>query len=262
MNGTEVLLKMERQMLDSRIFDRVQRKWEAADGKGTVKFQMSATVARATQRPNYPVEQDFGKKSLAERRFGPEKPEETEASSEASAPPDPASLPSEPKLADAGADAAEVSGTERAATTTAPAGKRPAAESSKPSSKPVKSERKSGSGAIVSPEEVPDEAAEGDGAAGKSARPNRRPGSTGGGGSDLARRSERNPGSSDAEFKAPEPLSDAAIAAMTLEEVKTMLSKVSIARLGLAPDDPEQPRLRIEFDKLISRTRPQKGGGS
>ena len=263
MNGTEVLLKMERQMLDSRIFDRVQRKWEAADGKGTVRFQMSATVARATQRPNYPAEQDFGKKSLAERRFGPEKPEETEASSEASAPPDPASLPSEPPLADAGADTGadttEGTGTEPAAAKAAPAGKRPATVSSKPSSKPVKSERKSGSEAVASSEKVPGEAAAGDGADGKSGRPSRRPGASGGGESGLARRSERNPGSSDAEFKAPEPVSDAAIAAMTLEEVKTTLSKVSEARQRLPKDDKEQVRLKHEFDKLMSRLR---GGGS
>ena len=259
MNGTEVLLKMERQMLDSRIFDRVQRKWEAADGKGTVRFQMSATVARATQRPNYSAEQDFGRKSLAERRFGPEKPEEIDASSEASAPPDPASLPSEPPLADASPDTAEDAGSEPTATKTSPAGKRPSTVSSKPSSKPVKSERKSGSDAVASSEKVSGDGAAADGADGKSGRPSRRTGASGGGESGLARRSERNPGSSDAEFKAPEPVSDAAIAAMTLEEVKTTLSKVSEARQRLPKDDPEQTRLKHEFDKLMSRLR---GGGS
>ena len=131
--------------------------------------------------------------------------------------------------------------------------------SSKPSSKPVKSERKSGSDTVASSEKVPGAAAAGDGADGKSGRPSRRPGASGGGESGLARRSERNPGSSDAEFKAPEPVSDAAIAAMTLEEVKTTLSKVSEARQRLPKDDKEQVRLKHEFDKLMSRLR---GGGS
>jgi Tfp pilus assembly protein PilN len=262
MNGTEVLLKMERQMLDSRIFDRVQRKWEAADGKGTVKFQMSATVARATQRPNYSAEQDFGKKSLAERRFGPEKPDATEANAEPVAPLDPASLPSEPSLADASAESTESASTESASATStekpAPSGKRPSTVSSKPSSKPVKAERKSGSDAVAASETGGGEAAPADGGESKGARATRRSGASGGE-SGLARRSERNPGSSDSDFKPPEPLSDAAITAMTPEEVKTTLSKVSEARQRMPKDDPEQVRLKREFDKLMGRLR---GGGS
>ena len=258
MNGTEVLLKMERQMLDSRIFDRVQRKWEAADGKGTVRFQMSATVARATQRPNYPAEQDFGKKSLAERRFGPEKPEGSETGAEVSAPPDPASLPAEPELAEGASVSAEVSGSDTAASKTAekPAGKRPAAVSSKASSKPAKTERKSGSDAIASSEAGGGEASDGESRGGRASR---RAGASSGSDAGLARRSERNPGSADADVKAPEPVSDAAIAAMTVEELKTTLSKVSEARQRLPKDDKEQVRLKHEFDKLMSRLR---GGGS
>jgi hypothetical protein len=259
LNGTEVLLKMERQMLDSRIFDRVQRKWEAADGKGTVRFQMSATVARATQRPNYPAEQDFGKKSLAERRFGPEKPDEPETGTEASAPPDPASLPAEPALTDAASTTDESAGTETATAKSAPAGKRPSTVSSKPSAKPAKSERKSGSDAIAASETAGDDAPAAEGGEGKGARASRRSGASGGSESGLARRSERNPGSSDAEFKAPEPLSDAAIAAMSIEEVKTALSKVSEARQRMSKEDPEQARLKSEFGKLMMRLR---GGGS
>ena len=262
MNGTEVLLKMERQMLESRIFDRVQRKWETADGKGTVRFQMSANVARATQRPNYTAEQDFGRKSLAERRFGPEKSEEPENVAEAGAPPDPASLPPEPELADAATETKEASGTETAAAkpTDKPAtsSKRPAGVSAKPSAKPVKTERKSGSDAIASGEGGGAEAT--DGAESKGTRSTRRPAAAGGSESGLARRSERNPGSSDAEFKPPEPLSDAAIAAMTPEEVKTTLSKVSEARQRMPKEDPEQIRLKQEFDKLMGRLRP--GGTS
>jgi hypothetical protein len=130
--------------------------------------------------------------------------------------------------------------------------------SSKPSSKPVKAERKSGSDAVAASETGGGEAAPADGGESKGARATRRSGASGGE-SGLARRSERNPGSSDSDFKPPEPLSDAAITAMTPEEVKTTLSKVSEARQRMPKDDPEQVRLKREFDKLMGRLR---GGGS
>ncbi len=260
MNGTEVLLKMERQMLNSRIFDRVQRKWEAPDAKGTVRFQMSATVARATNRPNYPVEQDFGKKSLAERRFGPEKPEEPESSAEATAPLDPAALPPEPQLSESSTDIADAGTPDASASKISdkppPAGKRPSGVSAKPSLKPAKTERKVEAAAAESSGEDPGAS---EGGEGKTGRASRRSGASGASDSGLARRSERNPGSADAEVKAPEPLGDATIAAMTIEEVKTALSKVSEARQRLPKDDKEQVRLKHEFDKLMGRLR---GGGS
>ena len=99
LSGTEVILKMERQMRDSRIFDKVQKKWDAPDSKGSVPFTLSAAVTRATLRASYPAAQDFGKKTLAERRYGPEKPEAPEADAPAEPPPD-ATLPGSPALAD------------------------------------------------------------------------------------------------------------------------------------------------------------------
>jgi len=260
LNGNEVLLKMERQMRDSRVFDRVQRKWEAPDGKGTVRFQISAAVTRPTQRPNYSTEQDFGKKSLAERRYGPEKQEESESKTEvASAPPDPASLPPEPALGETAAanEATPAPGSETPASKPAPVGKRPGGPSSKPSAKPVKTEPK-----VVAEGSTSGASADGDGAAegeGRAARASRRGGSGSASAGSLPRRSERNPGSSDGEYKAPEPLSDAAIAAMTIEEVKTILSKVSEARQRVPKDDTAtQTRLKNEFNKLMARL---KGGG-
>ncbi|MFM7809390.1 MAG: hypothetical protein ACKPEA_15895, partial [Planctomycetota bacterium] len=100
MSGTEVILKMERQMRDSRIFDKVQKKWDAPDSKGSVAFTLSAAVTRPTLRPSYAIAQDFGRKTLAERRYGPEKPEQPESDAPTE-PPAASTLPSEPSLADA-----------------------------------------------------------------------------------------------------------------------------------------------------------------
>jgi hypothetical protein len=264
LNGTEVLLKMERQLRDSRVFDRVQRKWDAPDGKGTVRFQISASVARATQRPNYSSEQDFGKKTLSERRYGPEKPDTTETASDAAtAPPDPASLPSEPSLGEPAAEVAAATTSEGGAKPSeksTPTGKRATTAASKPSSKVAKTERRSGSDTIASGGANEASAEAGSDADDKSGRGSRRSSASAGSTPGLARRSERNPGSSDAEFKAPEPLSDAAIAAMTTEEIKSTLSKVSEARNRIPKDDTEtQTRLKAEFNKLMARLR---GGGS
>ena len=60
LSGTEVILKMERQMRDSRIFDKVQKKWDAPDSKGSVPFTLSAAVTRAlVQRGVFTTHGDF-----------------------------------------------------------------------------------------------------------------------------------------------------------------------------------------------------------
>ena len=265
MNGTEVLLKMESQMRDSRIFDKVQRKWDAPDGKGAVRFQISASVARATQRPNYPIEQDFGRKTLAERRYGPEKPEKAESDSSAAVtPPDPASLPPETELASAETPAPPTEPPAAATEKPAVVGKKAGLPSAKPSAKPVKSERKgSGEAGATAAASTAGEAgaesegtADGDGKAGRSRRGT--PASSSGTG--LARRGERTPGSADEEFKPPPPLSDAQIEAMSGAELKAALAKVGEARQRVPKDSDDWKRLKAEFDKLMTRLRT--GGGS
>jgi Tfp pilus assembly protein PilN len=256
LTGTEVLLRMEKQMRDSRIFDRVQRKWEPQDGKGTVRFQMNATVTRAAQRPNYPIEQDFGRKTLAERRYGPEKPAEPETQDGAApAPPDAASLPPEPSLGESELQPAT-------AVAKAP---EPVADGKFADAK-SSTARKSGAGAAKSPSkttepsakesaEATDGEAKGTEPKSRGIRGSRRPSGSGDGEGGLARRSERNPGSADAEFKPPPPLSDADIAAMSREEAQAALSKVSEARQRIATDSEEQKRLRNEFNKIMSHLR-------
>lgn len=255
LNGTEVILKMERQMRDSRIFDRVQKKWDAPDGKGAVAFTMSAVVARPTLRPNYGAEQDFGKKTLAERRFGAEKPDEETPVADAAAP-TPASIPQEPSLGDEPPAKA-------VATDTAPPSE-PAADTTNAAANAgskVVSSLKGGSrstGKKTGEASTDAASSSSDGAAG--GRGSRRSGSGGGSGAGLAKRSERTPGSADSTVPIPEPLSDEQIAAMTKSQALEAVSKVSQARNSGAVDDDTKKRLKSEFDKLMAKIRAGGGG--
>lgn len=273
MSGTEVILKMERQMRDSRIFDKVQKKWDAPDSKGSVGFTLSAAVVRPTLRPSYPIAQDFGRKTLAERRYGPEKPDQQEPDAPTE-PPEASTLPSEPSLADAMPAATEPPASTPAAAAEAPkhsapaptAGKKaPAALANKPSgkggaraaTKPQADKGDKGGEQTASAPAGEEPAADGAAKGGKGARRTTGSGSTG-----LARRSERTPGSSDVDFKPPPPLSDADIAAMTREEALAAVSKVSEARQRVPADDEEtRKRLKSEFDKLMAKIRSGGGGG-
>ncbi|MSR19348.1 MAG: hypothetical protein EXS00_09370 [Phycisphaerales bacterium] len=72
MSGTDALLNMEEQLLASQVFDRVEKSWDPPDAKGVYKFTMSTSVASPLLVPNYPEVQDFGRKTLRERRYGPD----------------------------------------------------------------------------------------------------------------------------------------------------------------------------------------------
>lgn len=292
-SGSEVLLKMERQMRDSRIFDKVQKKWDASDGKGSVDFTLSAQVARPTLRPNYSVEQDFGRKTLSERRYGPEKPEEPEAPQPVASA-EPGTLPHEPSLADdtshaenephaapagdAASHATDTAG-EGAKHSTGGGKKKGKGDGvsakpsgkvdTKPASKPAAATPKDAGGEAAASQDKPGETPatgageEGDGA-GKQGRAGRRAGAGSGSGG-LARRTERTPGSSDGEFKPPPPLSDADIQAMTLPEVSEALRRVAEARRrDPRQDEAVTARLKEEFTKLLARQAALKnaGGGS
>jgi hypothetical protein len=257
LNGTEVILKMERQMRDSRIFDRVQKKWDAPDGKGAVAFTMSAVVARPTLRPNYSTDQDFGKKTLAERRYGPEKSDEETPVAEA-APPTAASLPQEPSLGDETAPKAVATD---AAHTTPPAEPATGNTTAKSASKVMSSlkggSRSTGAGKSTGDASA-DASAASDGATG--GRGSRRSASGGGSGAGLAKRSERTPGAADSTVPIPEPLTDEQIAAMTKSQALEAVSKVSQARNSGAVDDDTKKRLKSEFDKLMAKIRAGGGG--
>jgi hypothetical protein len=73
-SGTEVLLVLEKQMRESHVFDNMTKRWEPPDAKGLVKFTVNASVVKPMLRPIFKEAQDFGRKTLAERRRTPTTP--------------------------------------------------------------------------------------------------------------------------------------------------------------------------------------------
>lgn len=69
-SGTDAILEMERQMRGSRIFDRIEKSWDPPDAKGVFKFTILATVSDPILVPDYPEAQDFGRRTLRDRRYG------------------------------------------------------------------------------------------------------------------------------------------------------------------------------------------------
>ena len=69
--AAEAILLMERQLRESRVFDRIEKNWDAPNANGVLKFTISATVANPLLVPNYPQTQDFALRTLRDRRYGP-----------------------------------------------------------------------------------------------------------------------------------------------------------------------------------------------
>jgi hypothetical protein len=139
---------------------------------------------------------------------------------------------------------------------------KPPSKEEKPAAKPAvaKGATEPPAAAAEKPAEGAAPAAGEEGDATKSGRGQRRatPGASGG----LARRSERNPGSSDAEYKPPPPLTDAQIAAMSLAELHDAQSKVAEARKRVPADDAATAaRLKDEFYKLQAKLQEKRNAG-
>ena len=69
--AAEAILLMERQLRESRVFDRIEKNWDAPNANGVLKFTISATVANPLLVANYPETQDFAARTLRDRRYGP-----------------------------------------------------------------------------------------------------------------------------------------------------------------------------------------------
>ena len=69
--GSEVMISMERQLRESGAFESIQRSSEAPDSRGYQEFTLSATAVRPTYPVSFPESQDFARKSMRVRRYGP-----------------------------------------------------------------------------------------------------------------------------------------------------------------------------------------------
>jgi len=267
-SGTEVILILEKQMRDSHVFDKVTKRWDPPDAKGLVKFTLSASVVKPTLRPNFKEAQDFGRKSLSERRYGP-----TPATN-------PATTPSETygntvkKLGIAAGSSEDSSSipkdipsidplNEESATHTTPATSTELTVSAAKSSKPAtvaKSAHATSADSATPPSatetttknvsESTDANANENSSEASNQKSKRGGRTTTTGGNNLPKRSERTPDSANVNTPIPPPLSDEALNAMTKEEAQAAISLVATARQSAEVDDATKTRLKEDFDKL------------
>lgn len=227
MQGTEVLLEMERQLRESGAFEAIQRSSDPPDARGYQAFTVGATAVRPTYLVAFPESQDFAKVSMRERRYGPPPSDVDPVASGLGAQWTPGGGSTDARSDAAPAPAASVAAT-GSGTTTGPAVQKP------------------------EPAETRTDASDADRDSGDGSRAGRGARSGGGSRSGLATRS--NPGSSGSEPEPPPPpLTENEINKMSRQEARDWVVKVSKARNRADLDAAVQERLKREFDLLIER---------
>lgn len=276
---TEVMLDFERQLRECGAFESIQRSSDAPDSRGYQAFSLNATAVRPTMMAAIPEAQDFARKSMRERRYGPP-PEDVDLAASGIEPPaatgggrtgsrSGAKAPSSEetgstgasttgaseRTARSGAATAEVASTKdaplqtgaatTAAATTVAANASSSTGTAAPAVPPTK--------ATESTNDTPaDGAASSKGAddSKAAARAARGSGSSRGG---LATRS--NPGAGNEPEPLPAPITENEINKMSREEARQALVTVSRARNRADLDDATKARLKSEFDLLLERCR-------
>jgi len=69
--SSEVMISMERQLRESRAFDSILRSAELPDSRGYQGFTLTTTAIKPTSPVTFPESQDFARKSMRVRRYGP-----------------------------------------------------------------------------------------------------------------------------------------------------------------------------------------------
>lgn len=70
LSSVDAIVMMEERMRSSRVFARIVKSWEEPKG-GSTEFSITAQVADPMLIVRYAESQDYGKKTLAEQRWGP-----------------------------------------------------------------------------------------------------------------------------------------------------------------------------------------------
>jgi hypothetical protein len=286
LQGTEIMLQMEKQLRESGAFEQVLRNSEAPDTRGYQEFAINATAVRPTYTVAFPEAQDFARTSMRVRRYGPPPddvdavasgldarttttPSSTARSTGASADTNSGAAPDE--AARSGGTVAAASGTDAAdgdAKTGKDSGRqvRGSGRGKSSAGTPFTPSTATGSGAAgaattdtasaAAAKTEPADAATTDtgataaaGADSKAAARGARAAGTARGG--LATRGNIG-GSSEVE-PPPPALSENEIKRMSREEAREALVKVSRARQRADLDDAVKTRLKTEFDLLLER---------
>lgn len=269
---TEVMLDFERQMRECGAFESIQRSSDAPDSRGYQAFSLNATAVRPTMMAAIPEAQDFARKSMRERRYGPP-PEDVDLAASGIESPAPASGErAGSRGSGSGSKAPSSEGTGGTAAAASASGARTApsgaatAERAGAKDTPLQTGLATAAAAngsattgTTAAAKGPDTAAStpGDGAEGSAsgdskaaARAARASGSSRGG---LATRS--NPGAGNEPEPLPAPITENEISKMSREEARQALVTVSRARNRADLDDAAKARLKTEFDLLLERCR-------
>jgi hypothetical protein len=284
LQGTEIMLQMEKQLRESGAFEQVLRNSEAPDTRGYQEFAINATAVRPTYTVAFPEAQDFARTSMRVRRYGPP-PEDVDVVAsglDARTTATPSSSSRSTKASDTIADtaAAEAARSDGAVVDASGADDGDGDSESKSSKDSGRQARGSGRG--KSSAGTPSSAT-GSGGAGasttdatKAAAANTEPadatttdaGATAAAGADskAAARGARAAGTTrgglatrgnlggSSEVEPPPPvLSENEIKRMSREEAREALVKVSRARQRADLDDAVKTRLKTEFDLLLER---------
>lgn len=281
MPATEVLMEMERQLRESGAFEGIQRSSDAPDSRGFQEFSLTATAVRPTYLVAYPEEQDFVRKSMRVRRYGPPPEDVDAAASGIELPERKPAKDDAPEQEDEPASETTVAA-DTPAPAPAPAGARPAparqsaarpspdageaaeepreetarkADTPAAAPAPAAATRTADAGQAKEAEDAEEQgkdAGDGDGQRGRGDRRGGRGSRGGGARSNLATRG--NPGAGEEPAPIPPPITENEIARMSEAEVRDMLYKVSTVRNARKDlDQPTQDRLKREFYMLMDK---------
>jgi len=196
-----------------------------------VKFTLNASVVKPTLRPIFKEAQDFGRKSLSERRYGPTPPAVVTA----------------PPVASASTTDTHVNAPKTQAHSKNSSEDSVAVPTEIPSIDPLSEDSAHNGAPTTAMGSTNTDEHSTDTAKPSNKRSLRGANTTS---NELAKRSERTPDSANVATPIPEPLSDSALNAMTKEEAQAAISAVAIARNSAEIDDLTKARLKEDFDKL------------
>lgn len=273
LSSVDAIVMMEARMRASKVFARIVKSWEEPKG-GSTEFSITAQVADPMLIVRYAESQDYGKKSLAEQRWGPIDSDGFLIDAVSSATPtaegQPQPGPVVPDMAIGGAPGgapgsgttAIVPNSETPADSTSPrtavagaaaaaaseAARAPAlvsGEGSTPSTDPNASVAAPGEGSTDSNGEARD---------GRSGRRGSTPGASGP--SEASRRGRPPVGTvQPAEQPIPPALTQDQVDAMSRDEARDMLITIAGIRQRDGLDEETTARLKKDFDMLKARTK-------
>ena len=247
----ELVSLMQQRMAETFIFDNIELDWGDPDNYKIYEFSLRADVTRPHHEFQYPVERDYGRYTVVDRRDGnePLSLDELIAQGNNDGAASSASTGDGQRLADAGSgsrqspDAAQTASEQRQSAT------RRSDNSGRDSTSRTPGARGNG---------APDNATASTDRGGRTDRPDRRSGRrtgpSGGSGKSRSDVTERGQGGQTPDrLKVPDPISEEEVNQMSKTEVMDHLRKVATARGHHGDDEELQERLSREFSILRDR---------